>query len=55
MNLLQTVKEYVERGASQEEMQDTDYAQKRIDALSNFGLLQLLAEVDADLEAQELD
>lgn len=41
---LQVVIAWVELGASQEDMRDENYAEKRIDRMSNFELLETIAD-----------
>lgn len=52
MTALEEIIAYVNVGATQEQIQTGDYAERYINALTNFELLQLLSEVsEANQEA----
>lgn len=54
MNFLQVITEYVEQSASQEDMQGGSYAEKTINSLSNFELIELISAAVEDAEQRGL-
>jgi len=45
---LEEITQYVEAGASQEQIETGDYAKRYINALTNFELLELLSKVSEE-------
>ena len=50
MTALEEIVQHVEEGASQEQIQTGDYAERYINALTNYELLKLLSDIS---EAKE--